>query len=48
MSAVETVERMRRRDLASPRKAVASVARNVVLAVIGVCFLIPLAWLVLA
>ncbi|WP_022888582.1 carbohydrate ABC transporter permease [Agromyces italicus] len=35
-------------SLASPRRAVASTARNLALALIGVCFLVPLAWLVLA
>lgn len=47
-SAVEAGGRVRRPDLASPRKAVASVARNLALALIGLSFLIPLAWLVLA
>lgn len=49
MSAAETVRTAAtRRDLASPRKAVAAVARNLVLWIIGLSFLLPLAWLVLA
>jgi len=35
-------------NLASPRRAAASLARNLALALIGLCFVVPLAWLVLA
>lgn len=43
-----SLARATRHGLASPRKAVSTAARNLVLAVIGVSFLLPLAWLVLA
>lgn len=35
-------------NLASPRRAAASLARNLALVLIGLCFVVPLAWLVLA
>jgi len=40
--------RTRPLSLASPRRAVAALARNFVLLVIGACFLVPLAWLIFA
>lgn len=35
-------------NLASPRRAAASLARNLALVLVGLCFVVPLAWLVLA
>jgi multiple sugar transport system permease protein len=35
-------------SVASPRKATAAILANIVLSIIGLCFLIPLAWLILA
>lgn len=45
---VPVAQRARRTSVASPRKSVSAVLANGILVVIGLCFLLPLAWLVLA